>query len=81
MRTTERGQITIPKHLRKKYGITHATDLQFLEKEDGLLLVKSRAINTLEQFRGLAKKSKGLPQKTDDFLKAIREGENHDNSR
>lgn len=80
MRATERGQVTIPKTLRDKYGITRATELQFLEKEEGLLLVKSRAINTLERFRGLAKKQRGIPSKTDDFLKSIREDGDHDSS-
>ena len=80
MKATERGQITIPKTLREKYGITQATELQFLEREDGLLLVKARSINPLERFRGMAKPRKGIPTKTDDFLTAIREGEVNDDS-
>ena len=81
MRPTERGQITIPKALRDKYGITQATEVQFLERDEGLLLVKARTINPLERFRGLAKPRKGIPETTDDFIKAIREGVEHDSSR
>ncbi len=75
MRITERGQITIPKLLRDKYGITPATELEFLERDGGLLLVKARSISSLERFRGLARKTPGIPDDTDDFLGAIREGD------
>ncbi len=36
MRITERGQVTIPKYLREKYGIHRSTELAFLEKEEWL---------------------------------------------
>ncbi len=75
MRITERGQITIPKHLRDKYGITPATELEFLESGKGLLLVKARAVSPLERFRGLARLAPGIPDSTDEFIRAIREGE------
>ena len=81
MRITERGQVTIPTSLREKYGITPATELEFLEKEGGLLLVKSRTFSPLERFRGVAKATTGIPSGTDDFIKAIREGEDHEGSR
>jgi AbrB family looped-hinge helix DNA binding protein len=75
LRITERGQITIPKNLRDKYGITPATDLEFMESDKGLLLVKARAVNPLERFRGLARLTPGIPKRTDKFINAIREGE------
>ena len=75
MKITERGQITIPKPLRKKYGITPATELELLESNGGLLLLKARGISPMEKFRGLARHSKGIPRNTDDFLRAIREGD------
>ena len=75
MRITERGQITIPKGLRDKYGITPATEIEFFEREGGLLLVKARTVSTLERFRGIARKTSGIPNSTDEFIKAIREGE------
>jgi len=74
MKITERGQITIPKPLRKKYGITPTTELELIESTDGLLLTKVRGISPLEKFRGRAGHSKGIPRNTDDFLRAIREG-------
>ena len=75
MRITERGQVTIPKNLRNKYGISTATELDFLEKKDGIMLVKARTISPLERFRGIAKKNRDIPNTTDEFLKAIREGQ------
>jgi bifunctional DNA-binding transcriptional regulator/antitoxin component of YhaV-PrlF toxin-antitoxin module len=81
MRPTERGQVTIPKTLREKYGITKYTELQFLEREEGLLLVKAGSVNPLERFRGLAKTGKGIPTKTDDFIRFIRETAENDSGR
>ena len=75
MKITERGQVTIPKDLRDKYGITPAIDLCFIERENGLLLVKAGNVNPFECFRGIAKKTKGIPSTTDEYLKVIREVE------
>ena len=72
---TERGQVTIPKHLHDKYGITPATELEFPESEKGLLLVKARAFSPLERFRALARLKPGIPDSTDEFVRALREGE------
>ena len=38
MRITERGQLTIPKKLRERFGITPATELAILEAAEGLLI-------------------------------------------
>ena len=73
MKITERGQVTIPKDLRDKYGITPAVNLCFIEQENGLLLVKSGLVNPFEKFRGISKKTSHIPETTDEFLKVIRE--------
>lgn len=69
MKIMERGQITIPKKFRDQYGITPETEVDFLPREDGLLLVK---VNTKKSpFRevfGILKK----PSSTDRYLDEIR---------
>ncbi|HEY2930781.1 MAG TPA: AbrB/MazE/SpoVT family DNA-binding domain-containing protein [Acidobacteriota bacterium] len=73
MKVTEKGQVTLPKKLRRKYGITQATEVEFIERDGALLLVKKAAAGSLARFRGIADK-KGIPRRTDDFLRRIREG-------
>ena len=38
-KVTSKGQIVIPKRLREKYGIRPATGIQWIEKEQGILMV------------------------------------------
>ncbi len=41
MKISERGQITIPKHLRERYGMIHNVDVEITPTEKGLLIQKS----------------------------------------
>ena len=69
MKTMERGQITIPKKFRERYGITRDTELEFIPQKDGLLLVK-KGINP-SPFRKLY----GILQSdlnTDDVVREMR---------
>ena len=38
MRLTQKGQVTIPHRLRKRYGLTHNTEVVFEETDAGVLL-------------------------------------------
>ena len=40
MRISERGQITIPKHLRERFGMNHNVEVEITPTEKGLLLRK-----------------------------------------
>ena len=40
MKIMEKGQVTIPKKYRERYGITRTTELDFVPTAEGLLLVK-----------------------------------------
>ena len=73
MKVTEKGQVTVPKKLRRKYGITPATEVEFIERDGAIYFVKRAAIGALGRFRGIADK-KGIPRRTDQFLRLIREG-------
>ena len=41
MKISERGQITIPQPLRDRYGLLPDTEVEFIEREGGLMLMKS----------------------------------------
>lgn len=48
---TEKGQATIPKHLREKHGIRAPGRVKFVENEDGEIVV--RPVGSMREFRGL----------------------------
>jgi AbrB family looped-hinge helix DNA binding protein len=52
-RVGERGQITIPKAMRTRLGISPGTEVEFEELEDGLMVRKRAASDPLEALRGL----------------------------
>ena len=58
MRVTTKGQVTIPQHIRLKFGITPATEVDFIEEEGRILLVKRKeekaAIRKFAKLRGSA---------------------------
>ena len=43
MRISERGQITIPKHLRDRFGMYHNVEVEICPTEQGLLIQKRPA--------------------------------------
>lgn len=75
MKVTEKGQVTLPKKLRDKYGITSATEVEFIERDGVIVIVKKAATSPLSRFRGIAVKKKSLPRRTDEFLTLLREGD------
>jgi len=58
MRVTTKGQVTIPQHIREKMGITPATEVDFVEEEDRVYLVKLKgtkaATRKFAKLRGVA---------------------------
>ena len=46
MRISERGQITIPKHLRERFGMNHNVEVEITPTEKGLLIQKRKAART-----------------------------------
>ena len=77
MKVTERGQITLPKWLREKHGIDSSTEVEFVERDGEILIVKKRAVSSLTRFRGIAKVA-GLPSETDEFLSLVRDGDENE---
>jgi AbrB family looped-hinge helix DNA binding protein len=58
MRVTTKGQVTIPQHIREKLGITPATEVDFVEEQGRIFLVKRKvgkaAIRKFAKLRGSA---------------------------
>ncbi len=75
MKVTEKGQVTLPKKLRDKYGITPATEIEFIERDGMIVIVKKAAMSVLSRYRGIAGEKKGLPRRTDEFLTMLRDGD------
>ena len=40
MKISERGQITIPKHLRERFGMNHNVEVEITPTDNGLLIQK-----------------------------------------
>jgi antitoxin PrlF len=54
MRVTQKGQVTIPLHIRKALGIESGTDVDFQLTEDGARLVVARGDTdrAIDRMRG-----------------------------
>ena len=69
MKIGERGQITIPKEIREKYGFLPNLEVEFVPEESGVLLrKKARHSSPVEKVYGILKKN----TKTDEIIKALR---------
>ncbi len=57
MRVTSKGQVTIPKNIREKLGITVESNIEFLEENGRFYIIrksKPKKTNTFRRFRGIA---------------------------
>ena len=58
MRVTTKGQVTIPQHIREKFGITPAAEIDFMEEKGRVYLVKRKGQNVktrkFQKLRGIA---------------------------
>ncbi|MBN1380330.1 MAG: AbrB/MazE/SpoVT family DNA-binding domain-containing protein [Deltaproteobacteria bacterium] len=74
MRVTTKGQVTIPQEIREKFQITPAVEIDFIEEEDRIYLVKrkGRTKNTrkFNKLRGIA----NVNMTTDEIMTLTRGG-------
>ena len=68
MRVTRRGQVTIPKALRERTGIDDGTEVEFLEENGRLIIVKSVTDNPFSKWVGYL----GRPGDSDEIVKQMR---------
>jgi len=69
MKIGERGQVTIPKDVREKYGLLPNIEVEFVPEESGVLLRKrAHRASPVEKVYGILNKK----SKTDDIIDALR---------
>ncbi|HEX4349626.1 MAG TPA: AbrB/MazE/SpoVT family DNA-binding domain-containing protein [Verrucomicrobiae bacterium] len=70
MKIGERGQVTIPKKYRSRFGFAPATDVEFVEQAGQLVLKKTKIkSHPISKFVGVLK-GRGL--RSDDLVEAMR---------
>ena len=74
MRISERGQITIPKHLRERFGMNHNVEVEISPTEQGLLIRKRTAAeHPVDRVYGiLGRDALGEGVRVDDYIEEIR---------
>lgn len=69
MKITERGQVTIPKAIRERFGLHKDVEIEFVPGVDGVCIQKrTRAQHPVDRIYGILKK----PASTDDYIEEIR---------
>ncbi len=72
MKVTIKGQVTIPQNIREKLGITPATEIDFIEENGRVFLVKKKGSNGISRkFRNLRGISK-IKMTTDEIMALTR---------
>ena len=69
MRISKRGQVTIPKPLRDRFGMNPNVEVEIIPTQDGLLIQKRTAAkHPVDRIHGIVR-GRGS---TDDYVEAIR---------
>ena len=80
MRVTSKGQVTIPKHVRKRGGIATGSEVDFAFRDSEIVLRKAgrrgkRAATSQDEFREYLDRVTGLADlgmTTDEFMELLR---------
>ena len=71
MKVGERGQVTIPKRLRERYGLRKDVDVEFVDDGSGIRIVKrSDAARRVARLRGTIKLK--CADSVDEYIEEIR---------
>ncbi len=71
MKLTVKGQVTIPKHIRDRLGITAHSEIEFIEEDGRIYIVRKKSGKSTQkfrQFRGVAK----IRMTTEEIMKLTR---------
>ena len=69
MKISERGQITIPKFLRNRFGLYKNVEVELIPSKEGLLIQKrSRGKHPVDSVFGMLKR----PANTDRYIEEVR---------
>lgn len=75
MRISERGQITIPKPLRDRFGMNHNVEVEITPTDEGLLIRKRKAAeHPVDRVSGILDgvPLEGIPDDVDEYIEEIR---------
>jgi AbrB family looped-hinge helix DNA binding protein len=72
MKIGERGQITIPKHLRERFGLMPSTEVEFRVVRGKLTLRKKTSRTQRTKLRNWVGFLNGKPEDVDRFVEDIR---------
>ena len=74
MRISSRGQITIPEHLRERYGMLPGVEVEIVPTKEGLLLRKRAVdLHPVNRVAGiLGEDALGEGVSVDDYIEEIR---------
>jgi AbrB family looped-hinge helix DNA binding protein len=72
MKVGERGQITIPLDLRKRFGLKPFSEVEVLEEKNQLVIRKKLKPCPLGKFSGVLKGTKVRAGRTDEWIEALR---------
>ena len=76
MRVSERGQITIPKRLRDRFGMRHNVEVEIVPADGGLLIRKRSAtdhpVDRVYAILGRGEHADRPTRGTDEYLEEIR---------
>jgi len=69
MKISERGQITIPKRLRDRFGLSKDIEMDLVSTKEGILIQKSSKVKQpVDLLYGLLNR----PSKTDNYIEEVR---------
>lgn len=68
MKIGERGQVTIPKHIRHRYGLQPRMEVEFVLAEQGILIRKKTLRSPVDEVYGILNGGKD----TDSYIEAVR---------
>ncbi|MCE2425328.1 MAG: AbrB/MazE/SpoVT family DNA-binding domain-containing protein [Pseudomonadales bacterium] len=69
MHISERGQVTIPKVLRDRFGMNHNVEVEMIPTQEGLLIRKrTMAEHPVDRVYGFLNDER----RSDDYIEAIR---------
>ena len=69
MRIGERGQITIPKKIRERYGLFPSIEIEFVPEAGGVRIQKKiKHVNPVREVYGIL----GRQARTDEYIEEIR---------
>lgn len=73
MKVTTKGQITIPKNIRKRYGIHPGTEIEVADSNGEIVVRKAGSKNAVDRVYGILK-DRTTWQASDELVKRLRDG-------